>query len=153
MRKKTDKTSSYLKKADALFAKKKYAKAMPLYEKELKKNGETLELLARLIKTHSLIDKPWTNADFAKNLDWTMKSQELSNPGLKRVHAKLEPVWKEITLLISQMMACAEETEDDLIEKIIKHKEKALYPLVESLLALKQAQKKALSFLKERKKA
>ncbi len=81
----------------------------------------------------------WTEKDFVTSLDKVMKKQETSNPQLKRVHAQLDPTFREILITINQLLLSQETDEKIWIEKIISYKAKALYPLIESLLALKKA--------------
>lgn len=82
--------------------------------------------------------RAWTEKDFVTSLDKVMKEQETANPPLKRLHAQLDPKFREILNLINQLLLSNETDETVWIEKIVSYKTKALYPLIESLLALKR---------------
>lgn len=85
----------------------------------------------------------WTQSKFVESLTRVMKKQEEDNPRLKRVHARMEPEWGALAALIREMMNATDESqEDELIEKIAAHGKKAVYPLIEMLLAFKKLGKK-----------
>lgn len=87
-------------------------------------------------------EEKWSEKDFVEDLDTIMKEQELNNPKLKRVHAKLDPSFKETVNLITQLlMNQDEDIENHLVQKILDLGNKALYPLIETVLAFKKLKK------------
>lgn len=141
--KKSTKAQATEQKGDRFFQKGKFKKALQSYRMVQKENPDYLPVYDKLIETHQKTKEEWTDGDFSESLFWTMKKQELENPGLKRLHARLEPEWIEISKLIQQMMQAGDENEETaLVEKIVGHGTKALYPLIEFLLSFKKLGRK-----------
>lgn len=136
---KTKKAQRCEEKGDQLAKKGLPKKALEHYLTALELNTASLSLYDKVIKAHDALKAEWTNEDFAKSLDWTMKKQELANPALKRLHAKLTPEWQEISQHIQRVMS-AKTNEDETagIEKIHAYGDRAIYPLIEILLAIKK---------------
>ncbi|GEM_PF-6211213 len=78
----------------------------------------------------------WTEEQFVESLDLVMKEQESKNPEIKEVHEKLSPEYQQIKQLVAQMLMMEPETRDPLLQKIKSCKEKAVLPLLDTLLAL-----------------
>lgn len=132
-------------KGDNLFHSGNYEKALEQYRKSQAADPQNSRIYDKLITTHEKVIDVWKDKDFSESLSWTMKKQELENPKLKRVHAQMEPEWKEVSGLIQQMMKDQDEKcETEIIEKIVSYRDKALYPLLEVLLSLKRVQRKIL---------
>lgn len=136
---KTKKAQISEEKGDQLAKKGRAKKALEHYLAALELNKASPSLYDKVIKAHDELKAEWTNEDFAKSLDWTMKKQELANPALKRLHAKLTPEWQEISQHIQRVMS-AKTGEDETagIEKIHAYGDRAIYPLIEILLAIKK---------------
>ena len=132
------KSNKLEQKGDKLVRKKKYDQALDVYEEALDINDENSELIDKLIEAHQHSEKEWDLEDFTKELSWTMKKQELENPRMERVHAKLSPEFEQITQIIFKLAeAPTEEMEEVQIDQLIPHGEKALVPLIEFIRALK----------------
>lgn len=132
-------------KGDNLFHSGNYEKALEQYRLSQAADPQNSRIYDKLITTHEKVIDVWKDKDFSESLSWTMKKQELENPRLRRVHAQMEPEWKEVSGLIQQMMKDQDESsETEIIEKIVSYREMALYPLLEVLLSLKRVQKKIL---------
>lgn len=130
-------------KGDQWLKKGKLKDAFKSYRKALTLDSEHLPLYDKLIESQKKLGKELTHEEFAESLGWTMKKQELENPAIKRVHAKLEPEWNEIMEAAKQMMMVIDEkTETECVEKIAAHGSLAVYPLVEMLLTFKKFGKK-----------
>lgn len=126
-------------KGDKYLKKKNFKKALQNYRKVLELDENYLPVYDKLIEAHTKIKSEWSDADFSDSLSWTMKKQELENPQVKRIHAQLEPEWKEVFKLIQQLMAAKDEkSETDCVEKIAVCRDKAVYPLIEVLLSFKK---------------
>lgn len=128
---------------DQYFNREKFKKAMNCYRKAVGLDPEHLPLYEKLIQTQTKLGKELNDEEFAESLGWTMKKQELENPGMKRVHAQLEPEWNEIVELIKQMMNETDEMkETHWVEKIADYGTLSVYPLIEILLSFKKLGKK-----------
>lgn len=137
------KSAKHITKGDKYAQKGKFKAALKQYRRAQELDPDNLFLYDKLIETHKIIKTEWTDKDFAESLAWTMQKQELENPKFKRVHARMEPEWKEITQLIQRMMQVEDEkTEVDLVEQIVAYEDLALYPLIEVILSFKELQKK-----------
>lgn len=136
------KAARFEEKGDKAARKGKFGKALEAYRKSRELNPDNPAIYDKLIETHQKVKETWNDSDFAESLLWTMKRQELANPGLKRVHAQLEPDWKEMVQVIRAMMQIADEkTETELVEKIASFGGRAVYPLIEVLLSFKKLMK------------
>lgn len=138
MPKKKKTATHHVSQGDTHRDQKKYKKALSSYETALKIDPKQASIYDRLIETHQMLDHQWTDEDFTKSLEWTMKKQELENPQIKRIHAKLAPEWKKIIELIERLLQSLDETADTvIIERIASYGERAVYPLIEALLSIK----------------
>lgn len=129
-------------KGDKAAEKGKFEKALKAYREARDLDPDNPVLYDKLIDTHQKTKDQWDDSDFAESLLWTMKRQELANPRLKRVHAQLEPDWRDMVKTIREMMQTTDEkVETDLVEKIASFSGRAVYPLVEVLLSFKKLMK------------
>ncbi len=82
----------------------------------------------------------FTVNDFVDDVWKVMEDQVEQNKMLKMVHAKLTPEWDDITGLIIKMLEAKEETETiSLITEIGAYGETAVWPLIDTLLKMKEA--------------
>lgn len=137
------KLEKLIQKGDKAANKGKHKKALKHYRKAQELDPEHIPVYDRLIETHKKIEREWTDEDFALSLAWTMQKQELEDPRLKLIHAKLEPEWKEVSTLIQKMLSAEdEESETAAIEQISSYGNDALYPLIDALLMFKEIGRK-----------
>lgn len=126
-------------KGDTLVKKGKITQAIATYQKALQLTPDSLSLVDKLITTHEAKKEKWTEEDFVLHLDLTMKKQEVIDPAFKRYHARHDAECRTIVRLIQKMMVEKTQTkETEIVEEIVACGEKAVYPLVDALLALKQ---------------
>lgn len=138
-------------KGDLFYQKKNLKKAIGEYQKALDLDEKRLELYDKIIKVHGENTRDWTENDFAYTVSLTMQKQEILNPTFKRIHARAEPEFKEIHKLIKQMwQADAQESETASVEQIVRHGEKAVYPLADFILNFKELQKTLKDKLKKK---
>lgn len=126
-------------KGDRLFRQKKFKKALAEYQLANEMDPDNTSLYDKMIAAHMEVKDEWTDEDFANSLSWTMKKQELQNPALKRVHARMTPEWEEVNTLIKKLLLTQSEDEENAaLAQIVNHGEKAVYPLLEVVLGLKK---------------
>lgn len=122
---------------------KKWEQAYSHLHEAIELDPTRTHLYDTLIDALNNMKDDWTEEHFAHSVHWQMKKQELENPALKRVHARSEPEFTRVMECIKQMLSAKSEvSETECIEKIIAFGTDALYPLVDMLLAFKQAGKK-----------
>lgn len=128
-----------VEKGDKYFTQKKYKKALEKYQRANELDPDNKSVYEKMIAAHLEVKDEWTDLDFANSVSWTMKKQELENPSLKRIHARMTPEWDEINSLIKTLLLAGnEEDESQTINHILSHGEKALYPLLEFVLGIKK---------------
>lgn len=131
-------------KGDEWRAKGNLKKALEAYRKALADDATRVALYDKLL---SLLDDnkgAWSEEDFADSVYLTMKRQELLDPTFKRIHARSEPDFAEITKLIKKMFAAdCQAAETDCVEKIAAYGDAAVYPLLDFLIAFKELSQKA----------
>jgi tetratricopeptide (TPR) repeat protein len=131
-----------LNKADKYFSQNKFKKALSYYQQANELDPDNKEIYDKMIKSHLEIKDTWTDTDFSNSLTWTMKMQELNNPSLKIVHAKMSPEWIEDSRLIRHLLLTQDASEETrIIQDILALGEKAVYPLLDLILTLKNSQK------------
>jgi hypothetical protein len=131
------------KKGDAHAQKGAHKKAVEHYKKAVEQTPDNLSLYDKLISSHKQIEAEWTDEDFTLSLEWTMKKQELENPGIKRIHARLSEEGREISKIVGQLMqAPNDDLEAQAMERIAAYGTKAVYPLLDVILTFKEIQKK-----------
>jgi hypothetical protein len=131
-------------KGDQWRSKGNAKKALDAYRKALKDDDSRVSLYDKLL---SLLDEnkgEWSEEEFADSVYFTMKRQELLDPTFKRIHARAEPDFVEVTQLIKKMFTANEQAiETECVEKIASYGETAVYPLLDFLLTFKNLGKKA----------
>lgn len=128
-------------KGDRAFKKENYADALKAYEEAVTCDPSNAALYDKLIETHAHSTEDWSMEEFTRELTWTMEKEVLENPRLARLHEKLSPEFKPIYELIVQFaMALTEEEEEQFIDEILRHGEKALIPMLEFIRTLKTQQ-------------
>lgn len=126
-------------KGDKALSKNKNRKALQFYDQALEYDDQRLELYDKIISTHKLFEDEWEESDFAYNLALTMKKQEVEDPTFKRLHARHEPEYKDVAVLIKDLLEAKEAgTETEAIEKIREYEGHAVYPLIDAILGFKE---------------
>lgn len=126
-----------------LLKQKKWGEAYAQLHEAIEADPTRTHLYDTLIHTLNNMKEDWTEEHFAHSVHWQMKKQEIENPALKLVHARSEPEFAKVMECIKQMLSAkSAANETECIEKIIAFGTDALYPLVDMLLAFKQAGKK-----------
>lgn len=129
----------YEKKGDQLVRKGKLRQALEKYEISEKLDPNRAEIYQKLIDTLNQMDVSWTEADFNRSMNWTLREQELKNPELKQIYEKFSAEYQAVQKLIRQLMlAPPGDAENQLIQAIIEYGEKAHLPLLDFLLSLKK---------------
>jgi len=131
--------AALIAKGDKQFKSKKYKKALDYYSRANEIDPDNQAVYDKMITAHLQLKEDWDDEDLAMSLTWTMKKQELENPALKRVHARMTPEWEHINTLIKQLLLAKDEGEETkLLSQIIDHGEQAVYPLLEFLMGIKK---------------
>ncbi len=130
---------SLIIKGDKYFNSKKFKKALDSYTRANELDPDNQKVYDKMIAAHLELKDDWNDEDLAISLTWTMKKQELENPALKRIHARMTPEWESINGLVKQLLLAKDENEETrLIGQITNHGEAALYPLLEFVLGIKK---------------
>lgn len=131
-------------KGDQWRARGNSKKALEAYRKALEDDDSRVALYDKLL---SLLDEnkgTWSEEEFTDSVYFTMKRQELLDPTFKRIHARSDPDFAEVTKLIKKLFAANEQAlETDCVEKIASYGEGAVYPLLDFLLTFKDLGKRA----------
>jgi len=141
MTKKNDpkKAKKHESKGDELLAKGKLKKAFEQFQKALENDPDNPDIYDKLIRARNEMPDDWKLDDFADSVSWTMKKQELENPPIRQVHAKLSPEWKKATELIFRLLNTDDEDkEKELIEELVTMGEPATRALVGFVLEIKK---------------
>lgn len=126
-------------KGDKALSKNKTRKALKYYDDALEYDLTRLELYDKIIDTHKLFQDEWDESDFAYNLAITMKKQEVEDPTFKRLHARHEPEYKEVAVLIKNLLDAKDSAEEtQAVEKIREFDGDAVYPLIDAVLGFKE---------------
>lgn len=138
MDKHLQKASKHLAKGDQAFQKGKFKAALKSYREAQAIIPEDALVYEKLIQAHEQLKDEWNDTDFAESLAWTMKKQEIENPRLKIVHARLTPEWPEVSKSVKALLqAEGEAAETTAIEAVLNHGEFGMYALIDALLAFK----------------
>lgn len=130
-------------KGDQLAQKGKLEKAIQCYEQALELDLKRVELYDKLLSLHEKLIDHWEEEDFAYNLELTMRKQEILDPAYKRIHARLNPEFKNTIDKIKLMLsASSSEIETRYVEEIVGLGNQALYPLIDFLLSFKEIGKR-----------
>lgn len=142
--KKADKAAKLEKEGDKLAAKGKHEKAMVKYRKALECDPERPGLYDKLVEMLDKKTDEWELDDFIDSVSWTMKKQELSEPAIRQVHAKLSPEWKKASDVAIKIILAEEDDESlpVLIEELVTYGETGTMVLIEIMRQiLKESQK------------
>ncbi len=138
-----DKTGDTIQKAlhwenkgDQYFEKQQYEKAMEAYRKSSELNPDHPGIYEKLTRTQDLLGSEWNEEDFSETMFWVMKRQELENPQIKDLHETLSVEYAEVKALILKMLATSSELRNSYIEKIKSYEQKAVLPLLHTLISL-----------------
>ncbi|MBF0491474.1 MAG: hypothetical protein HQM15_01680 [Deltaproteobacteria bacterium] len=110
--------------------------AFEAYQASEEFNPNNPQIYDKLIEMKSALTQEWKEADFTQTLSWTMKKQELENPNIKNLHETLSVEYGQIKQLIAQLLLSPEEFKELLLHKIKAHGEKAVLPLLHTLLEI-----------------
>ncbi|HBF12725.1 MAG TPA: hypothetical protein DDW49_04955 [Deltaproteobacteria bacterium] len=132
--------SKALKKGDKHFSKGEFDKAY-IHYRQAHSAKPTPETLDKLITSHKQKEAKWTEEDFLENLTLTMQKQEMENPSIKRVHARFDEDFKKVTELIKKILIQNDEEAEITLNEIVAYGEKALYPLLDFIVAIKKKTK------------
>ncbi len=125
-------------KGDRYRERGKLKQAFTCYSEALELWDTRVELYDKLLTLHDEVKDNWTEDDFIANLDWSLRRSELLNPHLKRVHHRSTSEHKQVKILTTQLLkAAGEEIENALIEEIAAFGAEAVYPLIDTLLQVK----------------
>ncbi len=130
---KTTKVQKLEAAGDALAAKGDYKKALKKYRQAVKDEPDRPGLYDKLIEAHEKAKPSWEKKDFVESLSWTMKKQEIEEPAIKQVHAKLTPEWKKAVDVAVKLMNAPEGDEAKLTEELVSMGEIGTRVLIELL--------------------
>lgn len=119
--KKADKALKFEAEADKLASKGKYKQAIKKYEKALKHDPDRSGIYDKLVSVRDKMPGEWEVSDFIESVSWTMKKQELDEPIMRQVHAKLSPEWQKASDLALKVLIASEDDKDlpKLIEELV----------------------------------
>ncbi|MFH0799688.1 MAG: hypothetical protein V2A66_05860, partial [Pseudomonadota bacterium] len=86
---KPDKAARHESKGDSHLADGKPKRAIEEYKKALAVDPERRYIYDKLVDAMDRLPGEWGLKEFAESVSLTMKKQELENPPIKQVHAKL----------------------------------------------------------------
>jgi tetratricopeptide (TPR) repeat protein len=139
------KAAKHEAKGDRLLAKGKLGKALKQYRKALEFDPERTTIYDKLIQTRDGIDGEWNVDDFSESMSWVMDKQEIDNPNIRQVHARLSPEWEVASNLA--MVAIIEEDEQlrgEKIEKLVSMGEISTRVLIDMMIEMKNSSEKHL---------
>ena len=133
------KAKKLISKGDKLLEKGKAPKALKMFKKAKDLDPGNVEVYDKLIRAHEASTLDWEETDVAESVGWLMEKQQIENPSIKLVHETLEPEWKQVMEQIGMLFAApTDEDEERVIAKIKDFGDKALYPLIYTLLQIKK---------------
>ncbi|MBT3182789.1 MAG: hypothetical protein HN337_09840 [Deltaproteobacteria bacterium] len=130
-------------KGDKLLAKGKPKRALKKFKKALQMDPGRTAIYDKLMKTRDILPDDWEMEDFVESVDWLMKKQEIEEPAIKQIHAKLSPEWEEAKKLVWSIMASNEERAKMLTEELVKMGEIGTRAAINTILEFKQATEQA----------
>lgn len=142
--KKPDKATKLEKDGDKLAAKGKHKKALIKYRKALECDPDRPALYDKMVEMLDKKTDDWKLDDFVDSVSWTMKKQELSEPAIRQVHAKLSPEWKKASDLALKIILAQDDDESlpNLIEELVTCGDTGTMVLIEMMRQiLKESQK------------
>jgi len=132
------KAEKLITKGDKLLAKGSSKKALGKYKKAKDLDPERADVYDKLVDAHDKATDEWEASDIVESVSWTMEKQEVENPLIKLTHAMLNPDAQEVSEKINGLFqAETREEEADLVDEIHKHGESAVYPLLHTLIQIK----------------
>ncbi len=127
-------------KGDQLFAQERYDKALKHYRKALAFDPGRQVLYDKLVKARDALPGDWAQEDFVESVSWIMHQQELANPSMKQVHARLSPEWQEAAGLAARILGCEPgASRDAMVEEFVGMGEIATRALIGLLLEMRAA--------------
>lgn len=136
---KTTKAEKLEAAGDRLAAKGNYKKALEKYRQASKEDPQKRSVYEKLIEAHGRTHEQWELGDFVESLSWTMKKQELEEPAIKQVHAKLSPEWKKAMEMALKILIMQEDQNlPKMIEEFVKFGEVGTRVLIEMLRSLRK---------------
>ena len=134
------KAAKHEAKGDRLLAKGKLQRALKHYRKALSFDPERTSIYDKLIQTRDGMDGEWNVDDFAESMSWVMEKQEIDNPSIRQVHAKLTPEWEKTSNLA--MAAIIEEDEvarGKKVEELVEMGSIATRVLIDMMIEMKNS--------------
>lgn len=123
---------------DKLAGKGDLKKALKKYREAAKEDPSRAGLYDKLVDCLERSKTEWKEADFVESLSWTMKKQELEEPQIRQLHAKLTPEWKKVTeLAVNALNAPDERAFSKCSEELVANGEIATRVLIELLRMIK----------------
>jgi len=123
-------------KGDELKAEGRFEEAFNHYKEALSFSPDSPILYQKLAELKPQVTQKWEEEDFSESLVWTMKQQELENPALAELHEKLSGEYQQIKQLVAQMLLSPDEVRPMILNKIKSFGEKAVLPLLHTLLEI-----------------
>jgi len=131
-KRKTTKADRLEAAGDRLASKGQYKKALKKYQEAAKQDPNRLSLYDKLVDARDKMGDEWQMDDFVESLSWTMKKQELEEPAIRQVHAKLQPEWKKATELALKIILAPEVGNlPKIIEELVGYGEIGTRVLIE----------------------
>ncbi len=124
---------------DKLAKKGNFKKALKRYEEASKADPERAGLYDKMVDAHERSKGEWSREDFVESLTWTMKKQEIEEPAIRQLHAKLAPEWKRTVEMAMKLLDASEDEKlGPLIERYVATGEVGTRVLIELLRMVKQ---------------
>ena len=127
------------KKGDQFFDRGKFAEAFKYYQRAEALNTERPEIYRKLQETFERLDQDWSEEDFSLSMSWTLRQQQLENPGLIQVYEKFSPEYKMIYATAQRLLVTPPgPLEDELKNELFALGDKATLPLLDLILEIKK---------------
>lgn len=137
------KADSLEARGEKLLSQKQWQKAYSCFHEAIEIDDTRVRLYDKLLNLLDSMKENWTEEHFAHSVHWQMKKQEHEDPKFRRINARAEPEFQQVMSLIKNMMETKTESkETECVEKIAGFGPDAVYPLIDMLLAFKEAGKK-----------
>lgn len=127
-------------KGDKLLSKGKAKKAFSKFKKALRYDPSRKSIYDKLIESKNLStgENDWDVDDFLSSLHWTMKKQELENPAIRHVYAKLSPEWDDAKNTVLKIIGSKSESEiEELLERLVSMGEIGTRAAVDMIISIK----------------
>lgn len=135
-----EKASKLEAKGDKLLAKGKVKRALKKFKRALELNPNRVEIYDKLMEVRDRIPGDWDMEDFVESVDWAMKKQEIEDPAIRHIHAKLSPEWEEARKLAIGIMAAEDEEHvEAMTERIVNMGEIGTRAVLSILVELRKA--------------